>query len=122
MPQKAKKPCKEVGCNNLTRETYCKNHEKNAQEIHQDYNRYKRNPKLNAFYQSKEWKQLRRLAYDRDNGLCQSCKRSGILKQANVVHHIVEIAVDYSLRLTLGNLESLCHACHNRFHKGSPDH
>lgn len=120
MAQKSLKPCREFNCNHLTRQTYCEMHQKNAQKNHQKYDQYKRDDKTNAFYKSVEWQRLRSLAYQRDNGLCQRCLGQGIIKQANVVHHIVEIRVDWSLRLALDNLESLCHGCHNAEHKASP--
>ncbi|TWK49239.1 hypothetical protein CHCC20347_1522 [Bacillus paralicheniformis] len=33
-----------------------------------------------------------------------------------MVHHIVEVKQDWSKRLDLSNLESLCNACHNKVH------
>lgn len=124
MPNKPRRPCAEIGCGNLTEKTYCKTHEKIGEENHkkstQIYNRYGRDPVIDAFYKSKEWKQMRALAFERDNGLCQRCLKKGILKVANVVHHIVEVRDDWSLRLVLENLESLCHSCHNGHHKTAP--
>lgn len=124
MARKAKRPCGEIGCGNLTEKTYCETHQKNAEENRrkstQIYNRYGRDSKINAFYLSKEWKRVRALAYERDNGLCQRCLKGSVLKRADVVHHIVEVKEDWSLRLTLDNLESLCHSCHNAHHKSGP--
>jgi 5-methylcytosine-specific restriction enzyme A len=124
MPRKPMRPCAEIGCGNLTEKTYCKIHQKileeNRRKSTQIYNRYGRDSVIDAFYKSKEWKQMRALAFERDNGLCQRCLKKGILKVANVVHHIVEIKDDWSLRLVLENLESLCHSCHNAHHKTAP--
>lgn len=120
MAKKPLKPCGELSCNNLTRETYCKTHQENVQKNAQKYDQVNRNPKTKAFYKSSYWIRLRTLAYQRDHGLCQRCLKSDVVKQADVVHHIVPILADWSLRLSLDNLESLCHACHNAEHKGSP--
>nr|WP_236953619.1 HNH endonuclease [Jeotgalibacillus malaysiensis] len=49
--------------------------------------------------------------------MCQRCKRHKILRPAKVVHHLVEVRDDWSKRLVLNNLESLCHFCHNQIHK-----
>ncbi|WP_328031817.1 HNH endonuclease signature motif containing protein [Halalkalibacterium halodurans] len=121
---KPKRPCAEIGCGNLTEKTYCKIHEKNAvenQRIKQRaYNRYGRDPVIDAFYKSPEWRRLRALAFERDNGLCQRCLKRGILKRADVVHHLIEVKEDWNRRLDLEILESLCHGCHNAEHKGSP--
>lgn len=118
MAKKPLRPCREIGCSNLTRKSYCKIHKKNA---HKNYNLL-RDKETESFYKSSAWQRLRRLAYERDNGLCQRCLKAGILKRADVVHHIVEIKVDWSKRLELSNLESLCHTCHNTIHKSAPHH
>ena len=118
--RKSLKPCAEIGCGNLTRKTYCKTHEKIERKHTQIYNKYKRDPKTESFYKSREWRKLRALAYERDNGLCQRCKARGQLVRADVVHHIIEIKEDWSKRLDMDNLESLCHSCHNQIHNSTP--
>lgn len=118
--RKPLKPCKEFGCNELTRNSYCKNHEKNAQKTHRIYNKYKRNQTAQSFYNSYEWQKVRRARLEMDNYLCQSCLRQGIVTKADVVHHIIELLVDWSKRLDINNLESVCHSCHNREHNTVP--
>ncbi|WP_349773696.1 HNH endonuclease [Sutcliffiella horikoshii] len=54
---------------------------------------------------------------ERDNHLCQRCIKQSKLQAAQLVHHIVEVKVDWSKRLELTNLESICHSCHNKHHK-----
>lgn len=124
MPKKPLRPCAEISCGNLTEKAYCKTHEKIGEENRRDftrkYNQYGRNPEINSFYQSSAWKQLRSLAYNRDNGLCQRCLKQGVIQQAHIVHHIVEVKDDWNRRLDIDNLESVCHVCHNREHKGTP--
>lgn len=120
--RKPLKPCAEIGCNELTRSAYCKTHQKNAQKTHREYNRFSRDKTIDNFYRSKEWRRLRLVALSRDNYLCVWCKEKGILNKADVVHHIVETTEDWSLRLTLDNLVSLCHGCHNAHHKTAPRH
>lgn len=117
MAHKALRPCSEIGCNNLTRKTYCKTHEKNAQKITRNYNQYKRDPKINSFYKSTKWQKVRAVALARDKGLCLRCLKQGRVRQAQVVHHLVEVKDDWKQRYNLDNLESLCHECHNRLHK-----
>lgn len=118
--KKSLKPCAEIGCGCLTRNSYCKIHQETAQKNRTKNARKIRDSKLEVFYQSVAWRRLRLLALERDNHLCQWCNDKGILNKARVVHHIVEVSVDWSLRLTLNNLISLCHSCHNRHHKRSP--
>lgn len=112
--KKAKRPCGEVSCNTLTREGYCEVHKKDSSR---EYNRYKRDPRIDGLYKSVPWRKVRSLAIERDNHLCQRCARHKILRPAKVVHHIIEVKDDWSKRLDIDNLESLCHFCHNQIHK-----
>ena|SRR5690625_2340941 len=116
MAKKPLRPCLEINCSKLTRETYCEEHKKETQKFYRE----NRNKTIDKFYRSKDWLAVRKLALERDNYLCRRCLSIGELKQADVVHHIIEIKTDWSMRLVLNNLESLCHACHNAHHKTSP--
>ncbi|MBT2600957.1 MULTISPECIES: HNH endonuclease signature motif containing protein [unclassified Oceanobacillus] len=111
------RPCREINCNILTRETWCESHKKNAQETTRNYNRYNRDDNTEGLYHSGEWRRLRQLALIRDNYLCQRCLKNKKRSKAQVVHHIIEVKDDWSKRLELDNLESLCHRCHNQHHK-----
>ena len=56
---------------------------------------------------------MRGLALTRDRYQCVMCKQKGIIKKAEMVHHIVPLKKDWNKRLELTNLMSLCEACHN---------
>lgn len=77
--------------------------------------RYKTNN--DTFYKSKEWRILRAEALERDDFLCQECKKKGIVTPATTVHHIRPLRVDQSRALQLSNLETVCPACHNKLHR-----
>ncbi|WP_201351882.1 HNH endonuclease signature motif containing protein [Hydrogenimonas urashimensis] len=47
----------------------------------------------------------------RDGGLCQACKRQGVITPATIVDHIIEIK-DGGCATCSDNLESLCASCH----------
>ena len=116
MPRKALHLCNKPGCFALTRERYC---DKHKVEINR-YN-YERNDKdYTRFYYTKEWERVRLLALQRDGYFCVRCKDKGIVKVAEMVHHKTPIKVDYSKRLDLSNLESLCEACHNKIDHSPP--
>lgn len=123
MPLKSLRPCAKTNCGQLTRERYCEDHvhiiESETRERNQQYDSRTRDKKSKDFYRSKAWKELRNLAFNRDNGLCQSCLKQGEYRTADVVHHIIEIKSDWEKRLDLNNLESICHKCHNKIHKKS---
>ena len=109
MPMKPLHLCCKAGCANLTRERYCTKHksEKNR------YNRERNDKEYVAFYKTKEWELIRGIALARDRYQCVECKKRGIIKPAQMVHHIVPVKKDWNKRLELSNLESLCEACHN---------
>ena len=64
------------------------------------------------FYRSKLWRNARQHALARDHYTCQRCGG-----RAGEVHHIIELTPnninDDHIALSLDNLESLCHDCHN---------
>lgn len=71
---------------------------------------------LMKFYKSREWRQLRKVALQRDNYECQMCRERGRYHKAECVHHIKEVKPYPTLSLTLDNLKCLCNACHNKVH------
>lgn len=81
---------------------------------HKLYDKYARDKDSTAFYKSKDWILKRQEALLRDNGLCLHCLANKRMKPADMVDHIKPIKVDWSLRLRLSNLQSLCNPCHNR--------
>ena len=94
--------------------------------------RYKTKPKdliksirsgnVMAFYNSPEWKQMREDILKRDHWECQRCNGSFItenpieetsLSTATDVHHIKGLKEVPELCLSMTNLVSLCHECHD---------
>lgn len=71
---------------------------------------------VNEFYLSTKWKHARAAALRRDGYRCKLCARYGIIKQAEVVHHIVPLEDAPELAYRQSNLVSLCKACHNKQH------
>lgn len=116
MPPQPLRECKAHGCKALTREGYCPDHKHVQQEETKHYNKHSRNKTITSFYKSTDWKRTRELVLLRDNRLCQRCLREHRFTPADMVHHIVEVKQDWSKRLDLSNLESLCNACHNKVH------
>lgn len=127
MPKKAKKPCAYPGCSELVQdERFCFKHQDESQkqrkERDQYYDAHVRDQRSKAFYKSRAWQAIRRRALIRDHYLCQDCLKENRITQADTVHHRVEISKDWSKRLDLNNLVSLCAACHNARHGGKADH
>jgi 5-methylcytosine-specific restriction protein A len=122
MPQKPKKPCAKPGCPNLTTGRYCEEHwaeeKKERAESNRYYDQHRRDKRAEAFYKSRAWVAARRRVLIRDNYLCQECLRQGYIIRADTVHHKIGLKEDWSKRLQLDNLVSLCAKCHNQLHGG----
>ena len=122
MPQKPKKPCAKPGCPYLTTGRYCEEHwaeeKKERAESNRYYDQHRRDKRAEAFYKSRAWVAARRRVLIRDNYLCQECLKQGRITRADTVHHKIELKEDWSKRLQLDNLVSLCAKCHNQLHGG----
>lgn len=115
------RPCAQPGCPELVREgRYCAKHQ--PQEVEQradaarQYDTARRDRQSAEFYHSKAWRAARQQVLMRDHGLCQDCLADGRLRPADTVHHIIGLKEDWTKRLQLDNLSSLCAPCHNRIH------
>ena len=86
------------------------------QEKDTRYKFYRQDIREQAFYISKEWLRVRKIALARDHFLCQHCLKDKQVTAADVVHHIKELKQFPELALTLDNLLCLCNACHNTVH------
>ena len=117
-----KKICLAPSCSNLIgmKEKYCSSCQPVMKEVKRDKNRkydqYVREDEIVKFYHSREWKRVREIVLIRDNYLCQHCLKENNIKAAEIVHHMVEIKTDWSKRLIIKNMVSLCNSCHNQLH------
>ena len=108
----AKRMCNYPRCTALvTRATYC---DKHRQEIANDYNANVRGDEQ-SLYNSNVWKKVRRNKIV-NSPLCELCAIQNVLVEATIVHHIVPVKDDWSKRLDMDNLQSLCHTCHENIH------
>lgn len=114
--------CKHRGCYELvdSGKGYCNKHinekVKQTNEAKQRYNEQR--PKRHEFYHTKAWKQLRKRKVAM-TPYCERCKEQGIYRSVEIVHHRIEIEEDWSKRLDIDNLESVCRSCHNKIHGNS---
>lgn len=124
MPKRPLRPCAHPGCPSLTTGYYCSTHRLQAEqkrarrraEVQRDYDRNRRDQRAAEFYHSPAWIATRQAVLARDHYLCQRCLKQGRITPADTVHHIVELREDWSRRLDMTNLVSLCAACHNAVH------
>lgn len=112
MPAKAKRPCGAPRCPELVTEgRYCEQHRK-AHWKQRDETRGERRQEEKKFYDSAEWKALREQQL-RKEPFCRDCWERGAGTPAEMVDHIRPISLGGD-RTSPANLQSLCHACHNR--------
>lgn len=81
--------------------------------------KYAHTEESRKFYASPAWRKIRKEALKRDRNACVQCKDNGKFTRANTVHHIQELKDAPHLALVLSNLQSLCHACHDKVHARS---
>ena len=112
--------CKEFGCDRLTKESYCEEHEhrqqKNNSRRHKDYNASRRNMELHSFYMTSNWKRVREYRLMLDDYLCVVCREDNRMVKADIVHHVKQLEDYPELALSIDNLISICHSHHNQLH------
>ncbi|TGE31319.1 HNH endonuclease [Desulfosporosinus sp. Sb-LF] len=108
MPLRAFRPCKQLGCLQLTRDIsgFCVNHMGSAHE----YDRRRGSAKQRGY--DRHWKRLRKI-FLHENPLCHDCLLVERLTPAKEVHHIKKVREHPELRLVKSNLMGLCKACHS---------
>ena len=121
MPKKAKKPCAFPGCKELVLDgRFCLRHQSENKKQRADYlkhyDEYQRDQRSAKFYRSRAWQAARLRVLIRDNYLCQDCLQESRIAQADTVHHRIELSEDWSKRLVVDNLVSLCRNCHAKRH------
>lgn len=74
------------------------------------------------FYGSQAWKDCREAYTKSVGGLCELCKKEGMITPAEVVHHKKHITPknvsDPKVTLSWSNLQALCRRHHEEVHKG----
>ena len=73
---------------------------------------------------SKRWQEVKRIVWQRTNGLCEECLKQGIVRAGVDCHHIVPVETATTpqemerLCFDVNNVRLLCIACHSAIHKG----
>lgn len=83
--------------------------------------------KVEKFYQTEDWKELRKAVLETFYFECQECLKKGRYTKADCVHHVNEVRVRPDLALSRyfvdakgqrqPNLVPLCNTCHNIIHE-----
>ncbi|CUR63445.1 HNH endonuclease [Leuconostoc gasicomitatum] len=114
--------CAHQGCRKLIPFTdrYCSQHvalhPRETKQFDKTYNvKRNRDTKIKeriAFYNTKQWKQLRKQVIERDNGLDQYALRDGLIVLGKLVDHIVPIEFAPELKDDISNLVLTSMASH----------
>ncbi len=93
------------------REERIKNEQAKLESIELDRKAEKESRRLfyEEYLQSEKWKAIRRLVIDRENGICQGCRKSRISE----IHHAT---YDHLGDELLFELIGLCRDCHKKTH------
>lgn len=110
MPYKPQRLCNHAGCNQLTVNRYCVQHEEQYKQQRRDYD--KQRPSYHNWYSSERWRTLRKHIL-RNNPLCVMCMKQDRLVPATVIDHIQPHKGDALLFWDVGNLQALCKQCHD---------
>lgn len=75
------------------------------------------------FYKSKAWNRTREAYLKSVGGLCERCRKKGLIVPAEIVHHKIYLTPDNisdtSVSLGWANLEAVCRFCHAEEHTGT---
>ena len=107
MPNRPLRPCPERGCPELVQAGRCPLHSRTREQD-------RRLAWVTTFYNSTAWKKLRALKRSLDP-LCEGDEGTPCpaQREAETVDHVIPITTRPDLRLSIENLRSLCHPCHN---------
>ncbi|MHB8276487.1 MAG: HNH endonuclease signature motif containing protein [Candidatus Humimicrobiaceae bacterium] len=111
MPYAPRPRCKHPLCPKIAEQSspYCIQHSKQPVS-QQEIDRHRHD---NRVYGNTTWRRLRRIKLSNDP-LCELCLSKDIVVQASQVDHIIPVAIQPELRLSLDNLQSLCETCHSK--------
>jgi len=111
MPMKPRKPCQSPLCGELihSSDRFCTKHKSLDHR-----RRNKARVKTTIAGYDKSWRKIRNSKL-KINPLCERCEKEGIVKEAECVHHIMEVKDGGGNEIS--NLMSLCNNCHNKEHK-----
>lgn len=83
-----------------------------------------RDKRYQRLLNDKRWLEVKRIVWQRANGLCEDCHKQGIIKAGVDCHHIIPVETATSIqemeRLCYNpdNIRLLCIQCHSNIHKG----
>lgn len=76
---------------------------------------------IDWFYSSWPWRKCKDAYLNHVGGLCEECRRHGLIVPADDVHHKIRLTTANinrpEITLNWANLEALCEECHKKKHR-----
>ena len=109
MAQRTLRPCKQIGCPQLTRDAkgYCPDH----LHVVNEHDKYRGSARQRGY--DSTWEKLRKIVL-RENPLCYDCLEIDRVTPSKEVHHIKKVRDYPELRLVKSNLMCLCEYHHKK--------
>ena len=82
-----------------------------------------RDPRYQKLLNHKRWAEVKRIVWQRTNGLCERCREEGFITPGDDCHHIVPVETGRTeqemerLAYDVNNVRLLCVACHIKTHQ-----
>ena len=111
MASRALRPCRKVGCGNVTRDPsgYCEAHRGLAARA----KARKASEAWHWMYRTRVWREVLRPGQLLREPFCRECAARGLRVRATVVDHVTPHRGRWALFSDPANLQSLCKACHD---------
>ena len=84
-----------------------------------------RDKRYQRLLNDKRWLEVKRMVWQRANGLCEDCMKQGIIRAGVDCHHVIPVETATTIqemeRLCYdwrNNIRLLCIQCHSKIHRG----
>ena len=87
-----------------------------------------RDKRYQRLLNAKRWKEVKRIVWQRNNGLCERCREEGIITAGVDCHHIIPVESAKTeqemerLAYDVNNIRLLCIPCHIKTHQEMHSH
>ena len=106
MPSSPLQPCATPGCPTRVPRGHCQEH---GRQRRREMDGAK-DQDARALYKSARWQRVRAIVLARD----PMCRGEECYEASEHVDHVIPLSERWDLAFELGNLQGLCHSCHNR--------
>lgn len=83
-----------------------------------------RDKRYQRLLNDKRWQEVKRMVWQRANGLCEDCQKQGIIRAGVDCHHVIPVETATTIQemkrlcYNTDNIRLLCIQCHSNIHRG----